>query len=254
MATKPPMPPARPASAASAPEDAATRRIRMIAEDREKRAAMGRSYDAAAKNSMNPDGGMKHGGKVKKYEKGGDVDPLEKANKEFEANRKSEDKSDALGDFIAMNTAAKGSAEPYDKTFVDEDVKPKASAPKPKPTLKMGTAEGFKKHGGTRTEYMNMLNNLKPRGLAKPSSARDGSAQNARFVEMARVEDERLAEKAADMKLREKEAKDNYAKSGPTDINSIMKARLQPKKYASGGSVTRGDGCAQRGKTRGMMR
>ena len=73
MATKPPMPPARPASAASAPEDAATRRIRMIAEDREKRAAMGRSYDAAAKNSMNPDGGMKHGGKVKKYAKGGSV-------------------------------------------------------------------------------------------------------------------------------------------------------------------------------------
>ena len=26
------------------------------------------------------------------------------------------------------------------------------------------------------------------------------------------------------------------------------------KKYASGGSVTLGDGCAQRGKTRGMMR
>ena len=74
MATKPPMLPARPASAASAPEDAATRRIRMIAEDREKRAAMGRSYDAAAKNSMNPDGGMKHGGKVKKYAKGGSID------------------------------------------------------------------------------------------------------------------------------------------------------------------------------------
>ena len=74
MATKLPMPPARPASAASAPEDAATRRIRMIAEDREKRAAMGRSYDAAAKNSMNPDGGMKHGGKVKKYAKGGSID------------------------------------------------------------------------------------------------------------------------------------------------------------------------------------
>lgn len=74
MATKLPMPPARPASAASAPEDAATRRIRMIAEDREKRAAMGRSYDAAAKNSMNPDEGMKKGGKVKKYAKGGSID------------------------------------------------------------------------------------------------------------------------------------------------------------------------------------
>jgi len=64
MATKPPMPAA---SAASAPEDAATRRIRMIAEDREKRAAMGRSYDAAAKNSMNPDPEVtkKAGGAIK---------------------------------------------------------------------------------------------------------------------------------------------------------------------------------------------
>ena len=77
MATKLPMPPARPASAASAastPEDEATKRIRRIAEDREKRAAMGRLYDAANKTPSNPDEGMKKGGKVKKYAKGGSID------------------------------------------------------------------------------------------------------------------------------------------------------------------------------------
>jgi hypothetical protein len=166
--------------------------------------------------------------KMRKFDGGGDVDALEEANQRFEAEEATKPKAEA-------------------KSEPEPEAKPKA-----KPTLKMGTAEGFKKHGGTRTEYMNMLNDLKPRGSAKPS-------QNARFVEMARVEDERLAEKAADMKRSSQAAKDNYAKTGPTDINSMMKARLQPKpkatfKLASGGSVTRGDGCAQRGKTRGMMR
>jgi hypothetical protein len=199
----------------------------MIAEDREKRAAMGRSYDAAAKNSMNPDEGMKKGGKVKKYEEGGDVDgdeALYKANQRFEAEEAAKPKTRSI-------------AAPKE---TEAEVKPKA-----KPTLKMGTAKEFAESGLTRTEYMNKINDLKPRGSAKPS-------QNARFVEMARVEDERSADRAT-------AARDSYKKSGPTDINSMMKARLQPKpkatfKYASGGSVTRGDGCAQRGKTRGMMR
>ena len=175
--------------------------------------------------------------KMRKFEKGGDVDPLE------EANRKFGDKSDALGDFIAMNTAAKGSAEPYDKTFVDEDAKPKAPAPKPKPTLKMGTAKEFAESGLTRTEYMNKINNLKSR---VPAVAKEEAPAKKSSDEL----------KTMGARMREKTAKDNYAKTGPTDINSMMKARLQPKtfKYASGGSVTRGDGCAQRGKTRGMMR
>jgi hypothetical protein len=163
--------------------------------------------------------------KMRRFEKGGDVDPLEEANQRFEAEE-----------------AAKPKAE----------AKPEAPAPKPKPTLKMGTAKEFAESGLTRTEYMNKINDLKPRGSAKPS-------QNARFVEMAKVGDERLAEKAADLKRSSQAAKDNYAKTGATDTNSMMKARLQPKpkatfNYAKGGSVTRGDGCAQRGKTRGMMR
>ena len=169
--------------------------------------------------------------KMRKFEKGGGVDPLEEANQRFEAEEADKPKTRSI--------AAPKEAEPE---------------PKPKPTLKMGTAKEFAESGLTRTEYMNKINELKPR-----RSVRDGSAQNARFVEMARVGDERLAEKAADMKMREQVAKDNYKKSGPTDINSMIKARLQEKpkatfKYAKGGSVTRGDGCAQRGKTRGMMR
>jgi hypothetical protein len=164
--------------------------------------------------------------KMRKFEEGGDVDPLEEANQRFEAEKNSK-------------PATRSIAAPKE-TEAEPEAKPKA-----KPTLKMGTAKEFAESGLTRTEYMNKINDLKPRGSAKPS-------QNARFVEMARVEDERSADRAT-------AARDSYKKSGPTDINSMMKARLQPKpkatfKYASGGSVTRGDGCAQRGKTRGMMR
>ena len=161
--------------------------------------------------------------KMRKFEKGGDVDPLEEANQRFEAEEADKTRS----------IAAPKEAEP--------EAKPE---PKPKPTLKMGTAKEFAESGLTRTEYMNKINNLKSRVPAV-------------------VKEEAPAKKSSDelktmgARMREKTAKDNYAKTGPTDINSMMKARLQPKpkfKYASGGSVTRGDGCAQRGKTRGMMR
>jgi len=157
--------------------------------------------------------------KMRKFEEGGDVDPLEEANQRFEAEE-----------------AAKPKAE----------AKPEAPAPKPK--AKVVTKEELEKSGMSLRDYMN-----KQQGLTRRESP---PSQNARFVEMARVEDERLAEKAADMKRSSQAAKDNYAKTGATDINSMMKARLQPKPkaYAKGGSVTRGDGCAQRGKTRGMMR
>jgi hypothetical protein len=162
--------------------------------------------------------------KMRKFEKGGDVDPLEEANQRFEAEEAAEPKTRSI--------AAPKEAEP--------EAKPE---PKPKPTLKMGTAKEFAESGLTRTEYMNKINNLKSR---VPAVAKEEAPAKKSSDEL----------KTMGARMREKTAKDNYAKTGPTDINSMMKARLQPKtfKYASGGSVTRGDGCAQRGKTRGMMR
>ena len=162
--------------------------------------------------------------KMRKFEKGGDVDPLEEANQRFEAEEADKPKTRSI--------AAPKEAEP--------EAKPE---PKPKPTLKMGTAKEFAESGLTRTEYMNKINNLRSR---VPAVAKEEVPAKKSSDEL----------KTMGARMREKTAKDNYAKTGPTDINSMMKARLQPKtfKYASGGSVTRGDGCAQRGKTRGMMR
>ena len=165
--------------------------------------------------------------KMRKFEKGGDVDPLEEANQRFEAEEADKPKTRSI--------AAPKEAEP--------EAKPE---PKPKPTLKMGTAKEFAESGLTRTEYMNKINNLRSR---VPAVAKEEAPAKKSSDEL----------KTMGARMREKTAKDNYAKTGPTDINSMMKARLQPKpkatfKYASGGSVTRGDGCAQRGKTRGMMR
>ena len=165
--------------------------------------------------------------KMRKFEKGGDVDPLEEANQRFEAEEADKPKTRSI--------AAPKEAEP--------EAKPE---PKPKPTLKMGTAKEFAESGLTRTEYMNKINNLKSRVPAVVKEEAP-AAKSITFDEL----------KTMGARTREKTAKDNYAKTGPTDINSMMKTRLQPKpkfKYASGGSVTRGDGCAQRGKTRGMMR
>ena len=167
--------------------------------------------------------------KMRQCEKGGDVDPLEEANQNFEAEEAAKPKTEA---------------------------KPEAPAPKPK--AKVVTKEELAKSGLSLRDYMN-----KPQGLTRRESppARDGSAQNARFKEEAPAAKSITFDELKTMgaRTREKTAKDNYANTGPTDINSMMKARLQPKpkatfKYASGGSVTRGDGCAQRGKTRGMMR
>jgi hypothetical protein len=212
--------------------------------------------------------------KMRKFagEEGSLVDPLEKANKEFEANRKSEDKSDALGDFIAMNTAAKGSAEPYDKTFVDEDAKPKASAPKPKPAMNMGTAEGFKAHGGTRTEYLNDLNKLKSRAPAaakeeapaKKSS--DASTSRVGILNRMREKDKAIP-RGEDYTAAMAKQKASQAEKEPTPapkqkskvlsmqgVNPKTLLGQKTSNFAKGGSVTRGDGCAQRGKTRGMMR
>lgn len=148
--------------------------------------------------------------KMRKFEEGGDVDPLEEANQRFEAEEATKPKAEAKSE-------------------------PEAAAPKPK--AKVVTKEELAKSGLSLRDYMN-----KQQGLTRRESppSRDGSAQNARFKEMADIQEAKRTPKTPRISME--------------GVNPKTLLGQRVSKYASGGSVTRGDGCAQRGKTRGMMR
>ena len=143
--------------------------------------------------------------------------------------------------------------------------------------MNMGTAEGFKASGLSRRDYLNELNGLKRRpdrpsksvkaelgpemgeSMSKAES-KDAMSSFTRDEDEAKAKAKSLSdrkEQAARLAREVKRGEDSQRLNEPENPNATgetFKKGGGVKKYASGGSVTRGDGCAQRGKTRGMMR
>ena len=220
--------------------------------------------------------------KMRKFAGGG----YENGNEGFDSNPEGTTSSKAAGDSdnYEGTLSSKAAAGPSLDDVAAEDrmtktAKSEATYPveKPtaKPTMNMGTAEGFKKFGGTRTEYLNMLNNLKPRAPAAAKAAvkeeeapaaksTDASKSRVGILNKMREKDKAIPRgedyTAAMAKQRASQAEKEPAPKQKSKVLSMQgvnpKTLLGQKtsNFAKGGSVTRGDGCAQRGKTRGMMR
>ena len=155
------------------------------------------------------DGAMKKGGSVKRYVAGGGID------------------------FGAMNEGPAG-----DDSYTPAP-KSRGMEPAAKSKMNMGTAEGFKKSGLTRTEYLNKLNGLSAR--RKPKASKDADKETTVYP--------RDTGKETDLEPIRRNKAEN------TDTYDMsMKKGGKVSKFASGGFVRAADGCAQRGKTKGMMR
>jgi hypothetical protein len=186
------------------------------------------------------DGAMKKGGKVKKYADGGDID----------------------ADFGARNEGPAG----------DDSYTP---APKAEPKTR-GEAFRAARTAGDKTfefegkKYTTDLAKPKAKEEAPKSVKSPGIMQRMRDKDTAMV-------KSAQSKTRQSNADLGAGNAGPSGTGGRLtgdrmspaygQGRVNPdtmlamkkggavKKYASGGSVSsRADGCAQRGKTKGMMR
>jgi hypothetical protein len=153
--------------------------------------------------------------KMRRFEEGGDVDPLEEANQRFEAEE-----------------AAKPKAE----------AKPEAPAPKPK--AKVVTKEELEKSGMSLRDYMN-----KQQGLTRREPKKDPTAGEADDTPAQRLADRLNANTGKFASSEKKNPRINMQGVNPKTLLG-----QKTSNFAKGGSVTRGDGCAQRGKTRGMMR
>ena len=147
--------------------------------------------------------------------------------------------------------------------------------------MNMGTAEGFKASGLNRRDYLNKINGLirRPDKPSKPVKAElgpemgesmskaeskdvmsrftsdtDGGKAKAQALDKdMSARKEQVARLAREVKRGEDSQRLNESEN-PDATSETFKKGGGVKKYAKGGSVTRGDGCAQRGKTRGMMR
>lgn len=140
--------------------------------------------------------------------------------------------------------------------------------------MNMGTAEGFKASGLKRRDYLNELNGLKRRpdksskselgpemgeSMSKAES-KDAMSSFTRNEDEAKAKAKSLSDRKEQVARLAREAKRGEdsqrlnESENPDATSETFKKGGGVKKYAKGGSVTRGDGCAQRGKTRGMVR
>jgi len=138
--------------------------------------------------------------------------------------------------------------------YTDEGPSPEVAKPK----MNMGTAEGFKESGLTRREYLNKINNLKPRSnpsVAAPKVKAPVAAPSNRVQELTKKLPSSNTDSIDLLKPSKPKSKLNDEENTDTSDMSFNKKGGKIRAYASGGSVSsRADGCAQRGKTRGMMR
>jgi len=150
-----------------------------------------------------------------------------------------------------------------------EAVPEKMEAAPSKP--KLVTKEELSKSGLTLREYMNRQQGLKPRGESapaktEPTKAKMNTAMAARTEDRAYKSFEEPSKDSSKnpMNKGNEKAKTKFEsfRNAPSPVDNIKtSARNIAKKlgisgYAKGGSVTassRGDGIAQRGKTRGKM-
>jgi len=169
------------------------------------------------------DGAMKKGGSVKRFSAGGG------------------------DDFGAMNEGPAG-----DDSYTPAP-KSRGMEPAAKPKMNMGTAEGFKKSGLTRTEYLNKLNGLSARRKPKEDESWKKTAKAAQDEDESWKKTARTAQDAATKETFLEPIRRNKAENTDTSDMSMKKGG-KVSKFASGGFVRAADGCAQRGKTRGTMR
>ena len=145
-----------------------------------------------------------------------------------------------------------------------EAIPEKMEAAPPKP--KVVTKEELAKSGLTLREYMNQQQGLKPRGepapaKTEPVKSKINAAMAGRTVDNAYKSLEEPSKKPMGKGYEKSRARDESYRNDPSPLDNIRtSARNIAKKlgvsgYAKGGMTasSRGDGIAQRGKTRGKM-
>jgi len=178
--------------------------------------------------------------KTKRYEIGGEIDPLEAANKSEE--------SQSIAD------EAKGEA-------MLKAMRDKASAPKPKPA--MPALEMSVPPSKPKADYSNEGRSM-PAPVAKPAAisttSKAKTAQAERDAEMAARREKTMgAIKGFGSFLSDLPGKamENYRSTRPGYKKQKEKEAAYTGNFSKGGSVSkassRADGIAQRGKTRGKM-
>jgi hypothetical protein len=147
-----------------------------------------------------------------------------------------------------------------------QKMEPAPSTPKPK----IVTKEELAKSGLTLREYMNQQQGLNPRGESAPSKAAPKSEPVSVTKEKTTVSAlprgqakalDRVGNKITEEGLARMRAKDEAFRNAPSPLDNIksLGKKLREKagitSYKKGGMTAsnRGDGIAQRGKTRGKM-
>lgn len=178
--------------------------------------------------------------KMKRYEAGGDIDPLEAANKSEESQSIADE---AKGDTMlkAMrDQAAKPKAKPAMPALSANDFK--AAPSKPKSTQ---TGASVPTIGASGTYGAGLGRRSHPEYPEDASKAMADMKKSSPDMTKMSVSDRMKAS-------REK----SRSGSGATDTRSVNERFRSALGFAKGGSVsasTRADGIAQRGKTRGKM-
>jgi len=179
--------------------------------------------------------------KMKRYEAGGDIDPLEAANKSEE--------SQSIAD------EAKGEA-------MLKSMRDKASAPKPKakpamPALEMSVPPSKPKS----TQYGASVPSLGASGtygggLGRRSNPEYPEDASKAMADMKKKSSPDVTKMSLAERMKESREKSRSG-SGPTDTRSVNERFRSALGFAKGGSVSkassRADGIAQRGHTKGRL-
>ena len=190
--------------------------------------------------------------KMRKFEKGG-----------FATSEDSEANEDRLGDFIA--TLDRGPvAAPDNLKEISMQAQGRSAKTKPS-VVSAKELKAFKaKYGADKdlTDYMNaQAGGLKRRNTVDPNMGAKADEAFSDYRKKLEAETPPTALDVANQQRKEKLARLKLASAGAeskmrqANASSMSRADFV-KGYASGGSVsasTRGDGIAQRGKTRGRM-
>ncbi len=201
------------------------------------------------------------GGKVKKrYDDGGEVSDMGRAGLDLEAQAR---RGETLRELDRMDTSVPKVSAPVSK--------PKAAAPKPKPKPKLKPAAQKPVDGGEDEEITVTAKRLSPSAASTPTerpwyrrpltdAEKKEEASKKRVPAPSETKGyasrgaRNIAERTA--RVAKNTATEKARVSKPNIFKRLYDMTVNPgvdMKYAKGGKVTRADGIARKGKTKGKM-